>query len=362
MAEGPSTSGGRAAPEMASCNNNGVRRPLKLNCIGKIQGIPLFDKAISTVGGYYNRFKRINPVTEWGLDVAEEKLYSVAEFSLASPLKFPLKMADSVFCYSLGLVENRIPVIKRQPDEIIPTVRKMVSDKAEAITHPVVSRASSFKKVATKFGMQKADQAIGTRVGSITANKIIAACQIAENLMDTYLPDPEDAQRDAGSEDEELDHQSAARYTVGRVDNVTRTFGRRLAKRTCSLKKSIMDTIYNLLSFVKSIVTNPKSVWDYMANIWYELSEDEPENQPPPKSLSEVTGVIVRESARQVVHVVNALTAWPIAALKWFAHLINRFYKSVRLDQAVAFANKQLSAVSNECEMYIQRAIGRFPQ
>jgi hypothetical protein len=58
-------------------------------------------------------------VAAWSFGAAEEKLNSVLLFTLTSPtLQAPLSLADNAVCYSLGFVENRIPALKQQPQEV----------------------------------------------------------------------------------------------------------------------------------------------------------------------------------------------------------------------------------------------------
>jgi len=59
-----------------------------------------------------------------------------------------------------------------------------------------------------------------------------------------------------------------------------------------------------------------------LAKLWRELSQDEPENQPPPETLEQRTALLAREAARRLVHVVNAVAALPVAASSKFSQLL----------------------------------------
>lgn len=53
------------------------------------------------------------------------------------------------------------------------------------------------------------------------------------------------------------------------------------------------------------IVTDPKLALQKGKELWAELSKNEPENQARPKNVEELFVLVVRESARLVVHLIN---------------------------------------------------------
>lgn len=64
-------------------------------------------------------FQSINCLAEWGFGAAEDRVNKVVFYALTSPsLKAPLHLADNVVCCSLDLLEEKIPAIKQQPQEV----------------------------------------------------------------------------------------------------------------------------------------------------------------------------------------------------------------------------------------------------
>ena len=118
--------------------------------------------------------------------------------------------------------------------------------------------------------------------------------------------------------------------TIHRVDRFSRKLQRRLTKRTIrearALKDHSTEIYHNVLyalqlvnnlnlkttrfsrfenqSFVK-VVTNPKGALENSIEIWKLLSKDEPENQKPPNTFDELIAILLRESARRIVHLIN---------------------------------------------------------
>jgi len=79
--------------------------------------------------------------------------------------------------------------------ELLDSVRGVVSERAGALTRPVLVRAASVKALAVRrmnsardLSLQRADEAMNTRVGSIAAESLDVGLELAEQLLDTYLP------------------------------------------------------------------------------------------------------------------------------------------------------------------------------
>lgn len=75
------------------------------------------------------------------------------------------------------------------------TVRGAIGARAEVVARPVLVRAASVKEVALRrmssacdVGLQRADEAFNTRVGALAAESIDVTLELAEQLMDSYLP------------------------------------------------------------------------------------------------------------------------------------------------------------------------------
>lgn len=53
------------------------------------------------------------------------------------------------------------------------------------------------------------------------------------------------------------------------------------------------------------IVSDPKMAVQKACDLWSYLSKDEPDNQARPQTLEQFTVMLVRESARKMVHLTN---------------------------------------------------------
>ncbi|KAF4533175.1 hypothetical protein B566_EDAN001717 [Ephemera danica] len=301
-----------------------------LECMERFNQLPVVETAVDAVGKFYHRLKRSNSMAEWTLNTAEAGMSRMAH-TLVPPLTVPLQLADSALCLSLTLVEDNLPAVKLPPQQILASMRSMVRDGADALTRPVLRRASSVRELAARrvheardIGLQHANQVMRTRVGSIAADQLEKGLGLAEQLLDTYLPDctvigngvaGEDQtdcddlqQEQEEQEQEEDDENNRALHTVHRVDRLTRKFQRRIKHRTLAQVKSLRE---------------------------HELSHDEPENQPPPETLEQRTMLLIREAARRVVHAVNAVAAMPVSVAATCSQLLLEILHGLRLDGPV---------------------------
>jgi hypothetical protein len=79
--------------------------------------------------------------------------------------------------------------------QLLENVRSVVTERAGALARPVLVRAASVKEIATRqmstardLGLQRADDAMNTRVGAIAAESFDVGLELAEQLLETYLP------------------------------------------------------------------------------------------------------------------------------------------------------------------------------
>jgi hypothetical protein len=80
--------------------------------------------------------------------------------------------------------------------QLLANVRSMMRESAENLARPMLRRASSVRELAARrvheardIGLLHANQVMRTRVGSIAADGLEKGLGLAEQLIDTYLPD-----------------------------------------------------------------------------------------------------------------------------------------------------------------------------
>lgn len=91
---------------------------------------------------------------------------------------------------------------------------------------------------------------------------------------------------------------------------------------------TIFELKYNWLTFLQ-LAKDPKAFAEKMKAIWKHLSEDEPENQMPPKNVEQLIEMLSREGARRFVHVTNFIAEniymAPTYAKKTFTFALHEF-------------------------------------
>jgi hypothetical protein len=102
---------------------------------------------------------------------------------------------ENLRTYNTMRLKNLLMAIAWLKLQLLNTVRGAMRAQAEVVARPVLVRAASVKEVALRrmssacdIGLQRADDALNTRVGSIAAESIDVTLGLAEHLMDSYLP------------------------------------------------------------------------------------------------------------------------------------------------------------------------------
>ncbi|KAK9884523.1 hypothetical protein WA026_007365 [Henosepilachna vigintioctopunctata] len=249
----------------------------------------------------YERIKKTNTMISWTLDQAEDTIKSVTHLPAIGLLEAPLNTIDRVICRSLDVVESKIPSINLPPKMIYSNTLDYMSDVSTKIVKPVLKRADSVK--------QMGNTVLTSKYTEYAADKLDDALDVADAYIDKYFPDQDD-QRDYQSEKTIPDTPGKkAMHTIQHVDRVSKKLQRRLTKRTIEhakiIKEQGTEAIHVLLYVSELIVTDPKLAFQKGKELWSELSKDEPENQARPKNVEELFVLLVRESSRQLVHLIN---------------------------------------------------------
>ncbi|KAL3277996.1 hypothetical protein HHI36_013338 [Cryptolaemus montrouzieri] len=273
-----------------------------LESYNRIVNIPIVHSGLNIAENIYVRIKKTNNILTWTLDQAEDTIKAVSHSPVIGLLGTPLNTVDRVICKSLDIAESRIPSINLPPQMIYFNTKNYVSDVSTKIVKRVLKRADSVKQIGNTV--------LTSKYTEYAADKLDDALDVADAYIDKYLPDKEDQKENndiaSGSS------QRKAIHTIKHADRVSRKIQRRLTKRTLEhakiIKEQSTEAIHVLLYVAELIATDPKLALQKGKELWHELSKDEPENQARPQNVEELFVLVVRESARQLVHLVNYST------------------------------------------------------
>ncbi|XP_047113984.1 lipid storage droplets surface-binding protein 2 [Schistocerca piceifrons] len=235
---------------MAEAQNMSVAP--RLECVDRVRTLPVVEMALNQSADMYNRVKGSNSVINWTLSTAEATVNKAMEHAapLAKKLEQPIQMVDGTLCKGLSLVEERLPIIKEQPQQIYETTKNYVA----ATLRPTCSKVSTVKdagvqkaKSLKELSWNKANELLSTKYGLAAVTTVDSTAAVAEKYLDYYFPPGEDEKQavPVSSKDDKVAHTVS---TVGRLSS-------KLAQRVYS---TLVKQVQNL---------NRENVQEYIASL-----------------------------------------------------------------------------------------------
>jgi perilipin-2 len=133
----------------------------------------------------------------WAFRTTENVVKGAVTFSAPIVNKFdaPINFVDQTFVKGLDKLEEKVPVIKEQPAEILNQAKAKMMDVVQPQLDKVCSlRRSSEKKAASlkELSYNKAKEVLATSYGSMAVNGIDSTAVLAERLLDSFFPKTEE--------------------------------------------------------------------------------------------------------------------------------------------------------------------------
>lgn len=151
-----------------------------MDCVVRIQSIPLVETGLKTAESFYFRLKQSNSLINWYCNTAETM--SAAAIETFKPVvqlaEGPIQRFDKVVCKSLDLVEQRVPSVYLPPEMMYWNTKEYMSER---LVRPVVQRANSVRKISNAVIMQN-------RVSTYAAASADRCLTAADAAIDRYLP------------------------------------------------------------------------------------------------------------------------------------------------------------------------------
>lgn len=237
-----------------------------MEVVDRIWRLPVMESAWNTSHNLYDRVKNANGLAHWTLSTAEGAVYMAVETiaPVAHRLSTPIHVVDMKLCQGLDLIEQKVPMVKEQPQQILETTKDMVCTK---VVQPVLQTASAAKQVNVAslkdLSWTKANEILESRYGHMALQGLDSTTSVADSYLDYYLPEDEqedDNQRlHPSSECEDKVLHTA--HTVGRLSNkVGRRVYRTLSQRLRNINKQNINEYLNNLSLVVQLTSYLNSV------------------------------------------------------------------------------------------------------
>lgn len=241
-----------------------------MEVMDRIWRLPVMESAWNTSHNIYDRVKNANGLAHWTLSTAEGAVHMAVETiaPVAHRLSTPIHVVDMKLCQGLDLLEQKVPIVKEQPQqvgEILESTKELVSTK---VVQPVLQTASAAKQVNVAslkdLSWTKANEILESRYGHMALQGLDSTSSVADTYLDYYLPEEEEEEDDnqrlhPSSECEDKVLHTA--HTVGRLSNkVGRRVYRTLSQRLNNINKQNINEYLNNLSLVVQLTSYLNSV------------------------------------------------------------------------------------------------------
>ncbi|XP_054159321.1 lipid storage droplets surface-binding protein 2-like [Oppia nitens] len=222
---------------------------LKMEALNKLSSLPLIKSAIGIASDGYSRFKAYNGLISATLSKAEQSLLFVA--TTAKPMidKFekPITFADNIACQGIDKLEEKLPAIKKSPEEIKDDTKRIFS----GIESPIVNRIEGMRKYSTDtfnemkdYSYNKVNGVLHSSYIQVFRNSIDTAIELTHNAVDHYFPPADNEPKVETIEDQ----------TLGvRMSNLSEKIRRRVYNQ---LTNKWVPTVSNTVNTLRSNWSN----------------------------------------------------------------------------------------------------------
>jgi len=222
----------------------------------KMMKLPVVEAAWHQSQGVYDKMREFNPLFNWAFRTTENVVKGAVSFSAPIVHKFdaPINYVDQTFVKGLEKLEEKAPIIKEQPGEILNQAKAKMLDAVQPQLDKVCGlRKSGEQKAASlkELSYNKAKEVLATSYGTICVSGIDSTAVLAERLLDSFFPqseedDLEDANKPISAEEDPVLHTV---QTIGRLNNkVARRVYRSVSRQIKQIKKE------DLTEYVASLI------------------------------------------------------------------------------------------------------------
>lgn len=140
----------------------------------------------------------------WAFRTTENVVKGAVVFSAPIVKQFdaPINFVDQTFVKGLDKLEEKAPIIREQPAEILNQAKTKVMD----VVQPQLDKVCGFRRTGEKkaaslkeLSYNKAKEVLATSYGSVCVSGIDSTAILAERLLDSFFPKTEDDIEDDNS-------------------------------------------------------------------------------------------------------------------------------------------------------------------
>lgn len=359
-----------------------------------LTSLPVVDNTWAQLSAYYNMAKDYNTVLRFALTTAESgamKMLNTAQ-PVLNKYQPQITKADNFACDQLTKIEEKYPVIKKTPKEIVTEGKEMCSnlvqpavDKVNSVKEFSSSTLNSVKQLATlesskEFGKKQIQKAaeftqsqltwlLQTDYGQQLLHQVENYLSMSEDTLDKYLPP---------AQDEETEESSQGEGMV-QVGNQSKKIARRVyAKAINDLRnlhtntKEAVEKLFASVNLIETMQNNYESSKQTIQNLhekllltWRDaIPEDSSACKPEEKTDHDLAISIIQKLTYQVKNTINkiykTMPETP-AVVKQLAeesyHYTESLYNSVKQAESFQEVSTLLYSKSVESVLGLQQVL-----
>ncbi|XP_072748985.1 lipid storage droplets surface-binding protein 2-like [Anoplolepis gracilipes] len=261
-----------------------------LKAFDRVLELPIVELALAKSAQTYSKIKGSNQLVHWALTAAETSLNMATKQAMpiavpiAKKLESPINLVDHTLCFGLDKIEEKVPLVKETPEQIL----KKATLRISHINNLIVAQATNLRDI----GWNKANQVLDTHYGNVAVKGLDNTALVVDKLIDRYFPAPEGEEEYKGINTQEEDKLLHTLQTLGHLSNkATRRVYYNIIHhlnliKKDSLLKAYISNLVDFLRFTKFLHTVNKETPQVNGEKKAEPKEPK-EPKEPEESLSE---------------------------------------------------------------------------
>jgi perilipin-2 len=159
------------------------------NFLERVWQLPLVTAAVDYTSTHYQQVREYNPVVKQLMTTAEKSLSYAAENAKPVVEKFnkPIQMADGIACRTLTIVEQKVPMLTKTPDQISEEAKQVYARNVALIKNGSTELLTTVKG----YGEDKAQRFLQTSYGQRVASQLENLADKAGWYLDNNVPQSE---------------------------------------------------------------------------------------------------------------------------------------------------------------------------
>lgn len=158
----------------------------QVKIFNRVASLPFVHSAIGVANDQYGKLKSRNGIIKATLSTTENAIFLIAETAkpVITKLDKPISIADNLACTGLDKLEQRVPVIKKNPEEIRGQLYHHGLDGISGVKRMGTDKVNGLKD----YGYSKVNELLNSTYFQALLKSVDTAIVLTENTVDHYLP------------------------------------------------------------------------------------------------------------------------------------------------------------------------------